>query len=504
MEPPLIPTSIPILGHFIGMIRKGSGYYKEIAAQYPDYLIYSLDVPRGKIYVVKDPTLVQEVDSRPKTFSFNPIVLHFATRFLVVCQQSVQKLADFGSNEERRGGRKGLTPVTLKLQHDALAPGRDLDAVTQTVLAGILEFLDPSKIVEDQTVGLAGFFKKFVTMVSTDAIYGVARNPYKNQRVMTALWQVFKDFERLGLNIFPKILAPKGNAARLVIFNAMKKYYASDGHTTASRIIQDRFATNKQHEIPQQDIEHFDLALSFGLLANAPAAMFWVIFYVYSNHSLLSEIRKTVEGVVDASEGLKTARIKRDDTTEAFITVNIAEVADSCPLLTSLVYETLRVESTSASARIVTQDTVLGGHYLLKKGSFIMSPSAVIHKDERAWGPTATKFDAFRFMPQGNNGPTGNRGAEHPRISKSANRSWGGGLNMCPGRYFAMRELLSILVITVLRYDIHPVLGHWVIPKTKGHMVASIMEPVEDIEVCFRKRRDQNGVTWKFTWDATK
>lgn len=67
-----------------------------------------------------------------------------------------------------------------------------------------------------------------------------------------------------------------------------------------------------------------------------------------------------------------------------------------------------------------------------------------------------------------------------------------------------MRELLSIVVITVLSHDIRPVSGHWETPQTKGHMIASLVEPAEDIEVLISDREETRGVAWEFAWTVTK
>lgn len=166
-----------------------------IRMKYPDLPVYSLIVPGGRIYVVTDPDLIQAVDRQPKTFSFGPIVLHFATRFLVASQQSVQKLTAYESNED--GIRQtGLTPETLKIQHDSLAPGKDLDVITQIMIAGILRHLDYSATALDREVGLCAFFKEFVTVISTDAIYGHQKNPYQDHRVIDALWYVYHQHKR--------------------------------------------------------------------------------------------------------------------------------------------------------------------------------------------------------------------------------------------------------------------------------------------------------------------
>lgn len=230
------------------------------------------------------------------------------------------------------------------------------------------------------------------------------------------------------------------------------------------------------------DIEHFDLSISFGLLANAAPTSFWLVYYMYSNPRLLSEVREKITSVLGH---------QKDDECKKVI-INIPEVASKVPLLASFISEVLRVQSVNASARVVREDTVLGGRYLLKKNSFIFIPSAELHKNEEAWGPSASSFDPYRFIVQKRQGDTkGNR------IPISAHRSWGGGVNLCPGRHFAMNELLSIMVIMVMRYDVSPASGSWEEPDTKVHVMASIMEPAKDVPVRIRNRK---GADFEFVW----
>ncbi len=61
------------------------------------------------------------------------------------------------------------------------------------------------------------------------------------------------------------------------------------------------------------------------------------------------------------------------------------------------------------------------------------------------------------------------------------NRAFGSGASVCPGRHFAANEMITILVMMILKYDIPPVDGDWKMPKTKSHITTSILTPVEDI-----------------------
>lgn len=273
----------------------------------------------------------------------------------------------------------------------------------------------------------------------------------------------------------------------------MHKFYAAGGHKSesASRIIKARFEVNQKYDIPVKDIEHFDLSISFGLLANAAPTSFWLVYYLYSDPMLLTEVRANIH------ESLVFDNVQSESSGKKIVLVNIPDVIARCPLLASFVSEVLRVQSVNASARVIREDTILDNKYLLKKNSFIFIPSASLHKNEKAWGPTASAFNPHRFNTQKKLGVT-----RENRIPVSAHRSWGGGVNLCPGRFFAMNELLSILIIMALKYDVHPISGVWQEPPRKVHVMASIMEPARDLPVRIKKRENVEALEFKFVWQS--
>lgn len=317
---------------------------------------------------------------------------------------------------------------------------------------------------------------------------------------------MYSDFAWLGLNIRSDILAPKGDSGRARIFRAMQKYYENDGPRTASTFVQVRHNIHKGHGLAQTDIDQFELGISFALVANSAAAMFWVIYYAYSLPEMLDEIRNEVLSVRSIGQQLESRTESRASDNSAVnsnppVIVNVAEVVEKCVLLTSFINEILRVQSTSASARVVMEDTVLDGKYLLKKDNFVLSPSAVMHKDENAWGPTAGQLDPRRFISQQQDqfDEQGKRRRQH-KAPLSAHRTWGGGVNHCPGQHFATHEFISVLVVMILRYDAVPSTGTWEFPKTIGHLAASITQPVKDVEVVIKQRKDVP--CWEFVWRA--
>lgn len=104
------------------------------------------------------------------------MVIHFAKRLLVSSEESVSKLANYIPEKH---GEIGLLPETMKAQHESLAPGKDLEEITKGMLGGIMKFLDSREdlLARGQEVELSDFFRTFITIASTEAVYGAERNP---------------------------------------------------------------------------------------------------------------------------------------------------------------------------------------------------------------------------------------------------------------------------------------------------------------------------------------
>ncbi len=148
--------------------------------------IYTLGVPRGKIYIVTSPNLISAIDRRSKTISFAPYLVQFAKRILVPSQRGLDAL---GEDLLEANGPTGLRPETLKAMHHALAPGDDLEATNETMLRSVTQILDsldhPGRV---STSNCSTGSRKSVTRASTDAIYGVERNPFRDASVYDGFW----------------------------------------------------------------------------------------------------------------------------------------------------------------------------------------------------------------------------------------------------------------------------------------------------------------------------
>ncbi|KAK7974519.1 hypothetical protein PG989_016367 [Apiospora arundinis] len=444
------------------------------------------------MYIVTSPGLVTACDRRAKTVSFAPYVVAFANRILDAGENSLRLLSEDLLEDK---GPVTLRPETMKAMHQFLRPGESLDHMMPMVVKSSVGLLDKEITGEaNVTVPLFAWVRKLVSVTSTDVFYGSEKNPMRTPGTLDNFWAVDRGFALLGLKIVPDIIAPAANRGRNRFFASFREYYATDGLKSAAQVIHERHGVNTKHGVSDEDIARFDLGVCTALLVNTVPAVWWVLYHAFSDPSLLHKLRQGIEDVALAQS--KSLNAEGRGTMKT--TISIRHLVRAFPLLESFVKEVLRVHSNSMSARYVLEDTVIpdgdGAAYLLKKGSLLAMPSAPIHASSTAWGPNAEDFDPARFLkaPLQLNGTN--------RAPASAYRAFGGGNALCPGRHFATNEIICMLVIVILRYEISPLQGGWRTPKIRNHVSTSVQTPSEDWEASIKARDRAECLEWEFTW----
>jgi cytochrome P450 len=270
------------------------------------------------------------------------------------------------------------------------------------------------------------------------------------------------------LNLFPYLLAKKSLKARELLSKAFEQYFRENGHVQGSALVKARYDHSIQYNVPMTDIARFEIGGAFAILSNTSPAASWAIYHIFSDPIVLNDIRNELLSQLVENSGGRT--------------LDISKIKVSCRILFSTFQEVLHFHSIGCAARVVMEDHLLDGKYLLKKGSTVMIPDAVQHSCASIWGDNIAAFDHRRFL---NKRP-------HP----VAFRGFGGGNALCPGRHFASAVILGFVALLVLRFDIVPVGGKWICPTTeKGEMWAMMPEPGFDIkvEIAPRKGVDLNG-----------
>ena len=277
----------------------------------------------------------------------------------------------------------------------------------------------------------------------------------------------------------PSVFAREGYLGRQKVTEAFERYFEAGGHKTASMMTRGRYETTSDHKLSAKDVARFEGVQGITILSNTVPTAFWTIYHVFSKPAILQSVRDQASHYLTVEE--KHGTLVR--------TLDVSKVRET-PIFVSALQETTRHQSFGANTRMVTEDVLLDGRYLLKKGSFLIMPNNVMRFSETAWGPTVNDFDAQRFI----------KNKSSTKIHPAAFRTFGGGANLCPGRFFAMTEILSLLAMLVLRYEITPVSGEWISPEIDLANMSSIVTPPKTrIPVTIRPRKGWEGGTWAFT-----
>ena len=274
---------------------------------------------------------------------------------------------------------------------------------------------------------------------------------------------------------YPSITCAKSYTAREKVATAFKKYYDAKGYDSASPWVQYSTKVSEKYGISDTDKARIDVSNSHAILANTTPTAFWTIYHIFSDASVVDEVRAAVMPFLTTK--LKNGSVAYD--------IDISQIRD-VPILKSVLSEAMRHYASGTGTRIVVEDTMLDNRYLLKKDSFVFLPNRSYHFSSSAWGSTVEGFDARRFMKS--------------KTPRGSFRAFGGGANLCPGRFFAMSEILAMAAMLALRYDIKPVAGTWVHPGVDdSNMTLIVHPPKEKVLVEVVPREGWNGGEWSFT-----
>lgn len=429
-------------------------------------------MPAGRTYVVTSPDLVQAVQRHPKAISFWWIAVIFGARLAALSEQGKKTLFH---NVEGEKGDSSMFMDGLRLITRSLKPGPALDDMNRemgTSLCKVFEHMNSG------TSDLWEFVKHAMTIATTDAVYG-PMNPYRDPKVEAGFWDLADAAPLLLVGLLPSITARKGYLGRKIIIKAFQKYFSTEGPRAGSTMTKSRHNTTSDYAISLDDTARFEAVQGITILSNTIPTGFWTLFYVLSQDEVLRRVRKEAEKRLSVE--------KRDG--KIVQTIDVSTVRESV-LLTSIFQEALRHQAIGSGSRMVTEDTLLNHRFLLKKGAFLVMPNEPIHFNEQIWGSNVKDFNAQRFESIGSKVPAGTL------------RAFGGGVNLCPGRFFAMTEILCMVLLCSLKYDFVPISGKWEKPQPDQNVMSSIVLPPRDkLMVRIEARKEFESSEWRFKLD---
>ncbi|KAF7351210.1 Cytochrome P450 [Mycena sanguinolenta] len=474
-EPPVVNSAIPFVGHLLGMALYGGRYLKQIGIQNRQKTpVFTLPVPNSRIYIVTDPSLAAAVQRASKVLSFTPIIPEVTERILGLDKATVEIARK--NLDPAPGETRGFLADIQDMVYTWLGPGDYLSVLTiaaaNQLKAEVAEYIATlrARNIDADRVDLLVWVRHCVTVATAEYLYGPKNPIAEDPALEAAFWDFDHGLGMLLMNIMPSVTASKAYKGRERLVEALADYLEAGTYKTASKIVQERVSLALQHGWTLRATARSELSFLFAGIVNTTTSTFWILLQLFADSELLRTVRGEIEALVTTTD---------DDSAQVLA---IDDLKNKCPMLNAVYRECLRLNSDNNSVRVVKEDTLLSDRWFLAKDSVVQIAGGVIHADAAIWGPDVETFDPKRFLGQQD---------KERQVHPAAFRAFGGGKTLCPGRHFAMNEILSFVALVVLQLDITGVDGGRIeVPrKNDGVLPVHILEPIVPVLVSIRPRK---------------
>ncbi|KAK0666039.1 putative cytochrome P450 E-class, group IV [Cercophora samala] len=483
-EPPLLKPIIPFVGHIIGLIRHQADYHR-ILQRKSKQPIVTLPMLTGKLYAIFEPSLIS-AGLKNKHLSTKPQIKSAVSPLMNVSKSTVDFImSDQGDELQDRTMLHAIPTSFSGEMHQSLIDGALREVSHQ--------FTSLSSSSQQKTIpNIWLWVRDFVVKATTPPVYGKHQDPFsKDPSLLQSFWDYSESLMGLLLGIFPSVIARRGYLGRKKLVEALTPYYAfsAEQHPSASG-----FARLRAHELrnvglPLEDIAKIEAFLPFAAMTNTVPTVFWFFTHVFTRPEVVEKLREEVEGNLLTRDGSK-----------AKLVLSAAVLEKETPLLWSCYKETLRLTVHQISTRTVMQDTTItsaatGQTYFLEKGTVVQMAIGVSHSLPEFWGETSQEFKADRFV---------GLMKEEERALKVAHQPYGGGLHLCPGRHFALAEMMAIMTTLLVGFDVESLDGDgaWRGPARGTASIVDAATKPKDNGVGFgatiQRREGWEDVVWEY------
>ncbi|KAK8025041.1 hypothetical protein PG990_002864 [Apiospora arundinis] len=454
LEPPLVRSRLPLIGHGLSLLRNGISFYKRLRER-SGLPIVTVFIGTQKVYIVDAPELVSQVNRSPKAIN---ATFPFLT---LVCAKIFGMHGDHLEELMRKPTARGSLWRDLQgFQHANLDPKSSSAAqMTFGIANRLSESLEAcTRETGKASVNLMDWLQTTLTLATAHGLYG-ADNPFARDPTMVNS---------------PSFTAGAATRGREKAVYALQKHLECHGAAVEGycELVRNAAEIIRRHDMSIEFAARYHIALLAAFVINTVPAAFWMIGHIASYKQLAATIRDELDQVV---ESLSCGAL----------TVSTDRMRARCPNLLSVCQEVLHLIGSSNSTFFVHEDVVLDGRFLLKQGSILQVPAVAIHSDPEIWGPDAQVFKADRFL-------------KPERVHPSANRTFGGGSTLCPGRHLALNELLLMATLLFHTYDVQLSAKTPRLPAQHMTDVLSVIRPASELLLTISRRPGMEKAIWTF------
>ncbi|KAI9043979.1 putative cytochrome p450 [Aspergillus affinis] len=438
LDPKELPYWIPIVGHAAAffnnsyvLLRNGDKYFRGSKES------YAVEVMGQTIYVVTSARDSAEIYKNTATMSFEI----FVRKFIRSCGASDELLDRlYGTPPSVAGDveNRSLGDKTHDFHGMQLFPGGHLPEFTAIFKDFLEDAVRMDRLPGKRYITASGEgwvnlrLMKFVSDYFVDAgqrtYFGNLLGEIDPDLIWTFLeledrsWQILYEI--------PAVFARKAHAARDGIIDAIQKWFETppEDRPDGSWWMTTMEAEMKALGFNTREMATTVVPIYIGSNTSTRKACFWLLSFLLFNPQLIDIIREETKPALGNGP------------------VDLEYLKNSCPQLNAIWMETLRMATSAASFRFLTEDTMVGNK-LLRKGNRVLVPSRQLHYDPDAFGDDVQAFNPERFL-------TGNK--------LTMGRNWkpfGGGKNQYPGRFVAQQQTFLFVTLLLHRFDIEMLPG---------------------------------------------
>lgn len=425
-EPPLLPYRIPIIGHALMYGSNPIELFKSAEKHFRGCKPYSLLFFGKRVYVFTHHRDVAIVFRKAKSLPFLPLMERLSGLARGISPHGMKLLSEVDETGD------SLFRSTHGFYREALKAGPELDSLTIGFLRCLQKELD--KFEARHATGDTSLYQWSETMIGTAAT---------NSMMGPALLRdnpnflPFVSLAELGIVLFvnkvPRIFARKYFQARDHVLAAFANYFADEKNKEGSiPMVRQREIHLRAKGITTKDIAAYSYGPYAALLSNAIPTSYRLLRHIIMRKDSVARLRAEIAPTFASGNSIATLE-------------QLQYLLTSCPLFRAFYDETLRLHTATSSHRTVVEDFSISG-YTLKVGHNIICPSYIQHQLPEYFGKDPEEFDPDRFIE-----PVLAKGM--PADPKMV-RAFGGGVTLCPGRFYANNLVLSYVASVLWRFDI--------------------------------------------------
>lgn len=445
MPVPMVGGALPLLGHAIGLAMKTDPFMAACKRQCGD--VFRIRVGGRDIVVLLNPHDVERFYGLSRHFGAYEIHADNSYYGFKLPREPFDKTFDH----------------QIKIIRECLAKN-SLDQLTATMQKEMEKMLlDDLAGGEWKEVSLRDWMGGFIFVAGGVCLFG--RGQFD-----LAAYRDFVDFDDNILPLFgrlPEWLVPKGSRARRKLLDV---FLNSRDNPDKSEIVALRHAMFAEKGISDEDTSYTDLSLLWAGNSNTISATFWSVLHALSN----KECRAAILGEMEL------AREAASEFTDAGQPVLNKTLMNGMDVTNACLDEVLRLYASTCMMRdaVATTEMDLQDGRVLR---FDVGDRVAVYP--RFWQVNGDIFDdplTFRWNRFVGDPDFYYRGVK----LQSPVRAFGGGANICPGRFFSLNEFRVALLAVLTLCDME-ILDP--IPDCKANRrITGVIPPVKDVRARVR------------------